>query len=68
MNWPWLRIGSAATWVVAFVVWLVTAGFTTERFTVVFWVITALVAFTLGSRPWWQARGSPLSTGDGSPC
>lgn len=55
MNWPWLRIGSATTWVVAFVVWLSTAGFTTERFTVVFWVITALVAFTLGSRPWWQA-------------
>lgn len=42
-------------WSVAFALWLVFGSLSFSRFTLVFWVITALVAFTIGRRPWWQA-------------
>lgn len=44
-----------AIWSVAFIAWIALGGLSFERFTVVFWVITALVAFTVGRRPWWRA-------------
>ena len=50
-----IRVALSAAWVVAFVGAWLTMGFTTDRFTVVFWIVTALVAFTWGTRPWWQA-------------
>ena len=50
-----LRLVASSAWCVAFVTWLASAGLTFDRLTLVFWVVTALVAFTLGTRPWWQA-------------
>ena len=35
--------------------WLLLGDFSVSRFTVVFWVVTALVAFTIGRLPWWRA-------------
>ena len=50
-----LRLVASSLWCVAFVTWLVFDGLTFDRTTLVFWVVTGLVAFTLGTRPWWQA-------------
>ena len=50
-----IRAAAPAAWVVAFVGWLVLGDFSVQRWTVVFWVVTGLVAFTVGRRPWWQA-------------
>lgn len=44
-----------AVWIVALVTYLAVAGVTTERFTIVLWIVTGLIAFTIGRRPWWQA-------------
>jgi hypothetical protein len=43
------------TWTVALVTWIGVGGLSLDRFTVLFWVITGLVAFTVGRLPWWRA-------------
>jgi hypothetical protein len=43
------------TWTLAFVTWIGVGGLSLDRFTVLFWVITGLVAFTVGRQPWWRA-------------
>jgi hypothetical protein len=50
-----MRFVAPAAWVVAFVGWLVLGDFSVQRWTVVFWVVTGLVAFTVGRLPWWRA-------------
>lgn len=50
-----IRAAAPAAWVVAFVGWLVLGDFSVQRWTVVFWVVTGLVAFTVGRLPWWRA-------------
>jgi hypothetical protein len=42
-------------WATAFAAWGLVAGPTRDRYTVIFWIVTALIAFTIGTRPWWQA-------------
>jgi PAP2 superfamily protein len=48
-------VAAPVGWTVAFALWLVFGEFSVSRFTLIFWVVTALVAFTVGRRPWWQA-------------
>jgi hypothetical protein len=43
------------TWALAMVTWIEVGGLSFDRLTVVFWVVTGLVAFTVGQRSWWQA-------------
>jgi hypothetical protein len=50
-----IRVVAPAAWIAAFVGWLVLGDFSVQRWTVVFWVVTALVAFTVGRLPWWRA-------------
>ncbi len=55
MTLPSIRVLAPSAWLVSFGTWIVLGGLSFQRFTVLFWVITALVAFTVGRRPWWQA-------------
>ena len=42
-------------WSIGLLAWILLGGLSFDRETVVFWVVTGLVAFTIGRRPWWQA-------------
>lgn len=50
-----LQVRAPLAWLIAFFAWILLVGLSFDRFTVVFWVVTGLVAFTIGRRPWWQA-------------
>jgi hypothetical protein len=50
-----VRVVAPASWTAALALWLVFGELSFSRFTLVFWVVTGLVAFTIGCRPWWQA-------------
>ncbi len=50
-----IRILAPLTWTLAVVTWIGIGGLSLDRFTVLFWVITGLVAFTVGRLPWWRA-------------
>lgn len=50
-----VRLVAPTSWTTAFVLWIALGGLSLHRFTVLFWVLTGLVAFTVGRRPWWRA-------------
>ena len=50
-----VKFVAPAAWTVAFATWIAAGQLSFERFTVLVWVITGLIAFTVGRRPWWQA-------------
>lgn len=52
---PRIQVIAPVGWLSAFLTWIALGGLSFERFTVVFWIVTGLVAFTIGRRPWWQA-------------
>jgi hypothetical protein len=50
-----MRVIAPAVWIVAFTAWVAHGQISFQRYTLIFWAITGLVAFTIGRRPWWQA-------------
>lgn len=55
MHIPSIRLLAPLTWTIAVVAWIGIGGLSFDRFTVLFWIITGLVAFTIGRQPWWRA-------------
>ncbi len=52
---PRTRLAIAVAWCVVFASVAIVFGVPERREDIILWIISALIAFTIGTRPWWQA-------------